>query len=334
MALYLGPNLISGVFTTYHTTTYNTSDGNATSADILSGKKAYVNGSPVIGTIPTKSGSDVTTSGATFTVPAGYYASAYTGSIANGVLRTPSYTTTASSGAVTVTYGVSTAGYLATSAPTWTFTPFTKRTSVVTTYGSTITPSTTSTKTITIPAGYYPTAETLTIAKAAASGSPVAVGSVSGSTSFVVSGLSFTPKGIFAILPNGGIYADDDINVYAFFAQNSTTATVCYSSGSSEGGTHGTKPLSATDGLSLISTTDDDGATWGDIPMSVLDVWLYEPISDWGVSGYYIGDTFSFSSSSVDGYTTTASVSYASGSVTVNLSGCYVSGTFYYVVWG
>ncbi len=50
----------------------------ATSADILSGKKAYVNGQLVEGNISTKTSSNVTVNGNTVTIPAGYYASSVT----------------------------------------------------------------------------------------------------------------------------------------------------------------------------------------------------------------------------------------------------------------
>ena len=55
MALYLGDKLINGVFTTFSTTTLDTSDANATVSDLLLGKTAYVNGSKITGNIPTVS---------------------------------------------------------------------------------------------------------------------------------------------------------------------------------------------------------------------------------------------------------------------------------------
>ena len=53
----------------------------AAATDILSGKTAYVNGTKVTGSIATKTSSDLTASGATVTVPAGYYASQATKSV-------------------------------------------------------------------------------------------------------------------------------------------------------------------------------------------------------------------------------------------------------------
>ena len=56
-------------------TTITDTAATATSADILSGKKAYVNGQLVEGNIAKKTSSNVTVSGNTVTIPAGYYAS-------------------------------------------------------------------------------------------------------------------------------------------------------------------------------------------------------------------------------------------------------------------
>jgi hypothetical protein len=70
-------------------------DNPASASDILSGKEAIgENGEVITGTIATKTSSDLTSSGATVTVPAGYYASNATKSISTGSAKTPATTVT------------------------------------------------------------------------------------------------------------------------------------------------------------------------------------------------------------------------------------------------
>lgn len=76
---------------------YDTSDANLTSGgQMLSGKTAYANGTKYTGTIATMTGTDLSASGDTVTVPAGYYASAATKAVAGGT-ATPQASITATS---------------------------------------------------------------------------------------------------------------------------------------------------------------------------------------------------------------------------------------------
>lgn len=69
---------------------YDTSDASLDSGGkMLAGNTAYANGTKYTGTIASKSGSDITASGDTVTVPAGYYSSQQTKSVASGSATAP-----------------------------------------------------------------------------------------------------------------------------------------------------------------------------------------------------------------------------------------------------
>ena len=84
--------------------------GTADKDKILNGYTAWVNGTKVTGTIPTKTNTDLSASGATVTVPAGYYASQVTKSVATATQATPSISV-GTDGKITAS-ATQTAGYV------------------------------------------------------------------------------------------------------------------------------------------------------------------------------------------------------------------------------
>ena len=90
-------------------------DDTATADEVLYGYTAHSGGSQITGTIPTKTSSNLTVSGATVTVPAGYYASDASKSVDSGTEGAPTASKgTVSSHSVTVTPSVTNvAGYIA-----------------------------------------------------------------------------------------------------------------------------------------------------------------------------------------------------------------------------
>lgn len=85
---------------------FDTSDATLDSgAKMLSGNTAYANGTKFTGSIATKTGTDITASGDTVTVPAGYYASQQTKAVASGSATGPA---TVSGSSASVSTGTNT----------------------------------------------------------------------------------------------------------------------------------------------------------------------------------------------------------------------------------
>ena len=111
-------------------------DNEGTAFDLLAGKELInSSGEKVTGTIETKTSSDLTVSGATVTVPKGYYASQATKSVATATQATPSVSID-SAGKITAT-ATQTAGYVSAGTKTGTK-------QLTTQAAKTITPSTSS----------------------------------------------------------------------------------------------------------------------------------------------------------------------------------------------
>lgn len=87
---------------TYYDTLYSST---ATASDILSGKVAFNGSGKVTGTIATKTSADLTASGATVSVPAGYYESAASKAVSSGSATAPA---TISGTSATVSTGTNT----------------------------------------------------------------------------------------------------------------------------------------------------------------------------------------------------------------------------------
>lgn len=175
--------------------------GTATAAQVLSGATfTSASGLAIEGTIEAKSSTDLTVSGATVNVPAGYYSTSASKSVTSGTATAPTSisgtTASVSTGTntltltktVSVTPRVTTAGYISSGTA--------GNSSVSLTASVPIDPTpTASGATVTIPTGYYTEQKT----KSVSSGSATGPSSLSGSSATITTGtntLTLTKTGI------------------------------------------------------------------------------------------------------------------------------------------
>ena len=113
MALYIGTTEIGGVGINFvNDNGTDTSDATLSSNDqLLEGITAYSKDTKYTGTIPTRSANNVSASGATVKVPAGYYPTAVEQSVVSGTLPAPSIAVS-SAGLITATDTLETSGYI------------------------------------------------------------------------------------------------------------------------------------------------------------------------------------------------------------------------------
>ena len=181
-----------------------TADATATASEILSGKTAYVKGSKLTGTIATKTSSNLTASGATVSVPAGYYASAASKSVATATQATPSVSVD-SAGLITAS-ATQTAGYVNAGTKSGTK-------QLTTQAAKTITPSTSAQTAIA--AGTYATGA-VTVA---GDSNLIAANILSGVSIFGVSG-SYVPTTVVTGYISGSNIADTKLTITAAKGKN------------------------------------------------------------------------------------------------------------------
>ena len=315
MALYLGPNLISGVFTAHNTTIMDTSDATASASTILNGYTAYINGKKVTGTfVPDK---NLIQQGAVIAGVTGTYTSDATATAAmiqsgyTAYVKGQKVVGTLAPAANTIKYGTTIAGVAGNLLSTTTTATAPYIRSGYTAYNNSgalltgtmaeqtasgyiyITPSTTSAFSKSFAAGYYPNSHGVYV-YAATGGSQVQTGTVNDSSRVYTISTSFTPKGFMMV--SSRYYFDGDSNLMSLWAFDSSTTASGYYESSSRGssGSGGTYTVTTSHLFGSMayfdppdSTASDyepaeltlPGSFTADMSASVLDPYLVHPAS-------------------------------------------------------
>ena len=195
--------------------TLPTLDNPASASDILNGKEAIDSeGNVITGTITAKTASSLTASGATVTVPAGYYASQVTKSVATATQATPSVSVN-NSGLITAS-ATQTAGYVSAGTKSGTK-------QLTTQASKTITPSTSSQTAVA--SGVYTTGAVTVAGDANLKAENIAEGvSIFGVTGTHSSASGIIPSGTLNITENGTY----DVTEYASAEVTVAVGNICY----------------------------------------------------------------------------------------------------------